>query len=130
MAGYTLTNLKDVEDEAPKFGLSPGLEARFPRDQLESEHLALSYQKLAPSFRMPFGHRQREQEEMYVVVGGSGRAKLGDEVVELRQWDVLRVAKDTMRSFEAGPQGAELIAIGAPKTGIGDAEMTPGWWSD
>jgi mannose-6-phosphate isomerase-like protein (cupin superfamily) len=133
MAGYTVMNLKNLEDSAASFGLSPGLEARFATVPLECEQLGLSYQRLAPNFRLPFGHRHKEQEEVYVLVGGSGRVKLDDEVVELQQWDAVRVASGTMRSFEAGPDGAELIAIGAPRTGVNaatDVDLTPGWWSD
>jgi mannose-6-phosphate isomerase-like protein (cupin superfamily) len=130
MASYTLKNLKEVEDQAPKFGLSPNLEARFATKPLESEKTGLSYQRLAPDFRMPFGHHHGKQEEVYVLVSGSGRIKVDDEIVELRQWDAVRVPKETMRCLEAGPEGAEIIAFGAPHTGPQDAEMAPGWWSD
>ena len=105
MADYTLTNLKDIEDQAPKFGLSPSLEARFARNELELENSGISYQRLAPSFRIPFGHKHASQEELYVILSGSGRVKLDDEIVDVRQWDVVRVPKETMRNFEAGPEG-------------------------
>jgi mannose-6-phosphate isomerase-like protein (cupin superfamily) len=130
MAGYTIQNLKDVEDQALKFGLSPNLEARMARVPLELEHSGISYQRLAPNFRMPFGHTHNVQEEVYVVVRGSMKAKLNDEVVELREWDAVRVPKETMRSYEAGPEGVEMIAIGAPSTGPGDANLEQGWWTD
>jgi mannose-6-phosphate isomerase-like protein (cupin superfamily) len=130
MAGYTIQNLKDVEDQAPNFGLSPNLEARMARVPLELENFGVSYQRIAAGFRVPFGHTHKNQEEVYVVVSGSIRAKLDDEVVELRQWDALRVPKDTMRSFEGGPDGGEIIAIGAPNTGPGDAVMEQEWWTD
>ena len=131
MAGYTKLNLKDeVEDQAPKFGLGGKLEARMARVPLELEHSGVSYQRLSPGFRQPFGHTHKTQEEIFIVISGSVRAKLDDEVVELRPFDALRVHKDTMRGFEGGPEGAELIAIGAPHTGPGDAEMQQGWWDD
>ncbi|HZC29057.1 MAG TPA: cupin domain-containing protein [Gaiellaceae bacterium] len=130
MAGYTIRNLREVEDQAPKFGMSPQMELRMARVPLEMENAGLSYQRLAPNYRLPFGHRHNNQEEVYVVVSGSLRAKVDDEVHELRPWDALRVDKGTMRSFEAGPDGAELIAIGAPNTGPGDAVTEQGWWSD
>jgi mannose-6-phosphate isomerase-like protein (cupin superfamily) len=130
LAGYTTLNLKDVEDQAPNFGLSPDLEARMARVPLELEQFGLSYQRIAPNFRLPFAHKHKNQEEAYVVVSGSMRAKVGDEIVELGQWDVLRVDKDTVRGFEAGPEGAEVIAIGAPNTGPGDAETMNDWWTD
>ena len=130
MAPYTLKNMKEIKDMAQEFGLSPELEARFARDPLECEKLALSYQRLAPNFRTPFGHRHAAQEEVYLCVGGSGRIKVGDEVIELAQWDAIRVAADAMRALEAGPGGAEIIAIGAPSTRPNDAEMVSGWWAE
>ena len=131
MAGYTKVNLKeDVEDQAPNFGLAPDLEARMARVPLELEQSGLSYQRLAPNFRVPFGHRHKTQEEVYLVVSGSVRMKLEDEIVELKQWDAVRVPKETMRGFESGPEGAEIVAVGAPHTGPGDAEVEQDWWSD
>ena len=130
MAGYTILNVKEVEDQAPKFGLSPNLEARFAREPLGSQHSGLGYERLAPNFRVPFGHKHREQEEVYVLVSGSARVKVEDEVLELEQWDALLVPKGTMRCFEAGPDGAEILAFGAPTTGGNDAEIVPGWWAD
>ena len=129
MADYTLVNLKEVEDQAPRFGLAPNIEARMARVALGLQSSGVSYQRIAPGFRIPFGHRHKQQEEVYVVVSGSCRIKLEDEVVDLRPWDAVRVAKDTMRGFEGGPEGAELIAIGAPSTGPGDADVVQDWWS-
>ena len=133
MSGYTVVNLREVEDQAPRFGLGPDLEARFATIPLELEKSGVSYQRLAPNFRMPFGHRQKVQEELYVLGSGSARAKIDDEVVELKAWDAVRVPSERMRAFEAGPEGAEILAFGAPNVGsspAGDAEMTPNWWSD
>ncbi len=127
---YTVINLKEVQDQAPKFGLSPNLEMRMARVPLELEHSGLSYQRIAPNFRVPFGHNHKTQEEIYVVLSGSLRAKIEDEVVELKPWDAVRVHKDAMRSFEGGPEGAEILAIGAPSTGPGDGDIVQGWWSD
>lgn len=131
MAAYTKVNLKDdVEDQAPNFGLAPHIESRMARVPLELEHSGVSYQRLAPNFRLPFGHRHKRQEELYILVSGSARMKLEDELVDLKQWDAVRVPKDTMRCIEAGPEGVEIIAVGAPNTGPGDADMEQGWWSD
>ncbi len=130
MAGYTIVNLKEVEDQAPKFGHSPNLEARFARVPLELENSGISYFRVAPNFRIPFGHRHQRQEEVYVLVGGSGRMKLGDEVVELKAWDAVRVPPETVRGFQAGPEGAEYLAFGAPNTENRDVEPVPGWWTD
>ena len=129
MSGYTHKNLRaDVEDMAPQFGLAPNLEARFARKALGCEHTGISYQRIAPSFRVPFGHKHAEQEEIYVVLSGSGRAKLDDEFVDLKPLDALRVAPATVRAFEAGPDGLELIAFGAPSGEGNDSELQQDWW--
>jgi mannose-6-phosphate isomerase-like protein (cupin superfamily) len=129
--GYTKLSLKDdVEDQAPKFDMSPSLEFRVPGEQLEAERSALSYLRVAPGFRLPFGHTHAQQEEVYVVVDGSAKLKLDDDVVELKPWDAVRIAPDTVRNVEAGPEGVELVLIGAPKTTPNDAEMIQNWWTD
>jgi mannose-6-phosphate isomerase-like protein (cupin superfamily) len=132
VSGHTHVNLKDVEDAAPRFGFSPGLEARFASGALELEQSGMGYERLAPGFRVPFGHRHHQQEELYVVVSGSARLKLDDEVLELRTLDAVRVPAGTMRCFEAGPEGAEILAFGAPRmeSPVEDTEMVPGWWAD
>jgi mannose-6-phosphate isomerase-like protein (cupin superfamily) len=131
MPDYTLKNLKeDVQDSAVEYGLSPALEARFGRDPLELEKSGVSYLRLAPGERVPWGHTHKQQEEVYVVVGGSGRIKLDDEIVDLRRWDAVRIGKETMRDVEAGADGIELILVGAPHAGPGDADMEQGWWAD
>ena len=129
MSEYTQVNLKEVEDQAPKFGLSPDLEFRMGRVPLDMENAGVSYIRMDSNFRIPFGHNHKNQEEVFVVVAGSGRVKLGDDVRELKQWDAVRVHKDTMRGFEADADGLEMIAIGAPNTGPGDANLEQGWWS-
>jgi mannose-6-phosphate isomerase-like protein (cupin superfamily) len=129
VADYTVVNFKsDVEDMAPKFGYSPGLESRFARKNLELEKSGVGYYKLAPDFETPFGHTHGEQEEVYVVVSGSARVKIGDQVVELSQWDAIRVAPGAWRSLAGGPEGAEVLAFGAPNTENQDVEMQQGFW--
>jgi len=131
MADYTHINLKeDVDDQAPNFGLSPHLEARMARVPLGMEHAGLTYQRLEPGYRVPFAHKHKNQEEVYVLVSGSARIKIEDEVRDLKQWDAVRVHHDTVRGFEAGADGAEFIVVGAPNTGPGDAEVIQGWWDD
>jgi quercetin dioxygenase-like cupin family protein len=128
VAGYTLTNLRDVEDSAPKFGLAPALEARFAREALGCEQIGLSLQRLAPNARQPFGHRHHEDEEVYVVVAGSGRVNLDGEVRDVREWDAIRIAPGTARALEAGPDGLEFLAFGLSTGGVADVESLPGWW--
>jgi uncharacterized cupin superfamily protein len=130
MSDYTHLNLReDVDDQAPNFGIEE-IEARMARVPLAMENAGLSYLRLEPGFRVPWGHSHKQQEEVYVLVSGSARIKIDDEIRDMKQWDAVRLHRDTVRSFEAGDDGAEFIAIGAPNTGPGDANMIQDWWSD
>jgi mannose-6-phosphate isomerase-like protein (cupin superfamily) len=129
MADYTLLNLaSDVPDMGERFGYAPDMEARFARQALGLENSGISLFKLAPGFRVPFGHRHSEQEEIYVVLSGSARVKLEDEILDLSPMDAVRIPVSTTRGFEAGPEGAEILAFGAPDTGNQDIEMDQGFW--
>ena len=129
MADYTLLNLKsDVEDSGERFGYAPHMEARFARKPLNLEQSGISYFKLAPGFRVPFGHLHSEQEEVYVLLSGSARVKLDDEILELHPMDAVRIPTGTTRGFEADDEGAEILAFGAPDTDNKDIEMDQGFW--
>lgn len=128
MSDYTITNLREIDDSAGDH--SPNLESRFGRKHLNSEHLGVSFFRYGPNFRSPMGHSHREQEEVYVVVGGSGRVKLDDEIVEVRQWDTIRVAPQTVRAFEGGSDGLEVIAVGSDRPEGGDGIRAADFWID
>jgi uncharacterized cupin superfamily protein len=127
-APFTLKNLAEVDDSAPKFGYAEVQEARFAKDELEAEQTGVSYQRVKPGKRQAFAHRHERAEEVYVVLGGSGQAKLEDQIVELRALDAIRVAPGVTRAFQAGADGLELLAFGPRHDGDGD--VLPGWWSD
>jgi mannose-6-phosphate isomerase-like protein (cupin superfamily) len=125
MPDWTKKNFRDLDDRSPP---DAPMQWRFARNAINSRELGVSRFTYEPGARMPWGHRHREQEEVYVVVAGSGRAKLDDEVVELAVWDVLRVAPAVVRSFEAGPEGLDVICIGGRKPKGGDTERVAGFW--
>ena len=128
MSSFTIVNLKEIDDSAGS--RSPDVELRFARSRLDSSHLGVSYLRYAPGFRSATGHSHREQEEVYLVLNGSGRIKLDEEIVELRQWDLVRVAPQTVRALEGGPAGLELIAIGSDRPEGGDGVRVEDWWTD
>jgi len=131
---FTRRNLKgDLEDLGSNFDGAPGLEFRLATKALELERSGLCYQRVPPGYRFPYGHTHETQEEVYVVLGGGGRMKLDDEIVELGQWDAVRVPPGTWRGYEAGPQGLELLVIGAPNLGENPRDDVTGrrdWWAD
>ena len=130
MSSYTKVNIEDVEDSATMFGLAPSLEARFARRALGGTIVGVSREVLAPGFRVPFGHMHRDQEEVYFVVRGSGRIKIEDEILELSEGDLVRIAPGVWRCTEAGPDGMAIIAVGAPIADENDAVIEQSWWAD
>jgi quercetin dioxygenase-like cupin family protein len=128
MSRFSTVNLLDVEDSVGE--RAPGVEGRFGRKHLDSRDLGVSLFRYAANLRSPMAHSHREQEEAYVVVGGSGRILLDDEVLELHRWDVVRVAPEVVRAFEAGPDGLEIVAIGGPKPEEGDGVRAEAAWPD
>jgi len=129
MSKHTIKNLREVEDSAPKAGMSPDMQARFAASDLGLERSAISLQRLAPNASQPFGHHHKGQEELYVVVDGNGTVKLDDDTFDVGPWDAVRVAPEVMRGFAAGPDGLEFLAFGAPAVvaPMEDVEMEPGW---
>ena len=131
---FTLRNLKaDLKDVGSNFDGAPDLEFRLATEALELERSGPSYQRVPPGDRFPYGHTHKTQEEVYVVVRGSGRMKRDDEIVELKQWDAVRVPPGTWRGYEAGWEGLEIIVFGAPNLGDAprdDVEGERGWWAD
>jgi quercetin dioxygenase-like cupin family protein len=128
MSRFTIKNLMEVEDSVGD--RAPGMEGRFAREHLDSEHLGVSYWRFAPGVRSPVAHSHREQEEAYVVVKGSGRIRIDDEVHPIRRWDVVRVSPAVVRAFEAGEDGLEVIAVGSDRPEGGDAVLAPSAWID
>jgi quercetin dioxygenase-like cupin family protein len=126
MSRFAVVNLLEVEDSVGD--RAPGIEGRFGRKHLDSRDLGISLFRYAPNLRSPMAHSHREQEEAYLVVSGSGKILLDDEVRDLRQWDVIRVAPEVVRAFEAGPDGLDVVAVGGPKPADGDGVMATAAW--
>jgi quercetin dioxygenase-like cupin family protein len=128
MSDYAIVNLKEIEDSAS--GQAAGIEARFARKHLNSEHVGVTYMHYDAGVRSPMAHSHREQEEVYVVTRGAGTVRLDDKVHDVRQWDVVRVSPSTIRAFEAGPEGMEFLAIGSQRPEGGDGIKAPTAWVD
>jgi mannose-6-phosphate isomerase-like protein (cupin superfamily) len=125
LADFTIKNLMEIENATSD---GQDIDARLARAHLGSPELGVSYFRYGPNHRAAIGHRHEEQEEAYVVVGGSGRIKLDDEIVDLRRWDVVRIAPRVVRALEGGPDGLEIIAIGGSRPADGDGVRVEGFW--
>jgi mannose-6-phosphate isomerase-like protein (cupin superfamily) len=128
VSNWKIVNLLDVDDSAA--GRLDGLEVRMSRKHMESRDVGVSLFRYGPDVRNPMSHHHREQEEAYVIVSGSGRVRLDDEIKDVRQWDVIRVAPEALRAFEAGPDGMDVVAVGGPKPEGGDGEISDVPWPD
>jgi mannose-6-phosphate isomerase-like protein (cupin superfamily) len=127
MADYTHKQLTEVKDSAPEFGIEE-IEARFAKDDLDAADTGLSHHRMKPGARQPFGHKHGDAEEIYVVISGSGRIKLDDDIVEIETLDAIRIAPEVVRALEAGPEGIEVLAVGPRRDG--DGELLQNWWTD
>ena len=128
MSSFAKVNLLEVEDSVA--GRVEGLEGHFGRKHLDSRDLGISLFRYGANLRSPMAHSHKQQEEAYVVVAGSGRILLEDEIQELRKWDVVRVAPEVVRAFESGPEGLDIIAVGGPKPEEGDGVRATANWPD
>lgn len=126
--GHTVVNLAEAEDMAAKFGYGATGQARFPTDDLDAVNTGLSLHQLRPGARQAFAHRHHRAEEVYLVLRGAGRIKVGDEIIDLAPMDAVRVGPEQTRAFEAGPDGLDVLAFGPRMRG--DAELVRDWWTD
>jgi mannose-6-phosphate isomerase-like protein (cupin superfamily) len=124
MSDFKKKNLMEIDDSVGR----DEVEGRFSRSLLGSEQFGISHFRYAPGFRAKDGHRHEVQEEAYLVLSGSGRIRLDDEVLELARWDLVRVAPRVVRGFEAGPEGLEVIAVGGTRPEDGDGELVADRW--
>ena len=128
MSRFAKVNLLEIEDSAG--GTGTGVEAHFARGKLDSRDLGVSLFRYPANLRSPMAHSHREQEEAYVVIAGSGQVLLDGEVLELAQWDVVRVAPEVVRAFAAGADGLEILAVGSHRPEGGDGVRAEGIWPD
>lgn len=123
---FTKLSLEELKDAAAEHGFGEKQEARFAMVDLEAEDTGLAHIKVKPNQRQPFAHKHESAEEIYVVIAGSGRVKLDDEIVELKRLDAIRVSPQVTRGFEAGPDGLEFLVFGSHHSG--DAEIISDHW--
>jgi len=126
---YTIKNLREVADQAPGFGFEEHQEARFATDEFDADQTGFAFMRVKPGKRQGFAHRHENAEEVYVILAGSGKLKLDDEVLDVGPLDAIRIAPPVTRQFEAGADGLEFIAFGPRHKGDGEI-ITEGFWVD
>ncbi len=124
----THINLDDVEDAAPSNGLGHRWEARVAREALGTTETGVTHFRLRPGKRSPFAHRHAAAEEIYVILAGTGRIKVDDQISNVRPGDAIRIGPQVVRAFEADNEGLEFIAFGPHRPGDGESVDDP--WVD
>jgi len=92
--------------------------------QLEAERLGARLWRLRPGQASTRHHHQAE-EELYVLLDGRGRVRVGEELLELGPLDALLVEPDTVRQvFNDTDEEALWLVVGAPPEFANTLEMT------
>jgi len=113
-----------------------------PRKQLELQGVALGLINIPPNEGYTFTHKHRKQEEVYIVVAGSGRILINDNIITITKGDIVRVSPDSKRALKADESGIFIICSGAipmgyPKNpnaryliddGVPDYDDIPPWY--
>lgn len=131
MADYTITRLEDVDDV---LGDYPG-EMRMMTSALGAEQVAFTHRRMPQHTggKGSYGHRHKEQEEIYFVASGTLQFKLGDEVVDVGAGTAVRVPPETWRSvWNDEPEDAQLIIVSkvVPGGSRDDAEHIADFWPE
>jgi mannose-6-phosphate isomerase-like protein (cupin superfamily) len=131
MADYTIKHLEDVQDV---LGDYPG-EMRMMTSELEAEQVAFTFRRMPrhTGGKGSYGHRHKEQEEIYFVASGTLQFKLGDDVIDVAAGTAVRVAPETWRSvWNDEPEDAELIIVSkvVPGGSRDDAELLENFWPE
>jgi mannose-6-phosphate isomerase-like protein (cupin superfamily) len=95
-SGHSRINLADIADAAATNGFGDRWEAGAARVDLDAEQTGLTHFRLRPGKRSPFMHRHKRAEEVYVILGGTGRIKLDNEILDVRALDAVRVAPEVL----------------------------------
>lgn len=123
---YTHKKITEAKDSAPDMGFGEHGEMRFAAKDFDAEDTGFTYHRSNPNTHGALGHRHEKAEEVYFVISGSGRAKLGDDIIEIERLDTIRVSPEVWRGFSAGPDGLEILAFGPHHEG--DGELDPEFW--
>jgi len=108
--GYSIVNVADIE------GAGPGGSVRFVRRALGVEAFGINWFELGPG-AVGREHDEAEtgQEEISVVVGGSGHWLVDGEEVQAAVGTFIRFDAGTTRCPVAGPDGMTFVSVGARK---------------
>lgn len=114
-----------------RFGLAADeLELRVLRDRLGCEHIGVSYLRFGPDWPLTTGHRHPAGgEEVYVLIEGSARIKIGEDVVHMEAPAAIRVPSEEFRAIRAaGDAPAVFVVAGYPIEDPDETVLAPDFW--
>ena len=108
--GYTVVHVDEIEASGPTGAV------RFVRRELGCEAFGVNWFELPPN-AAGFEHDETStgQEEVNVIVAGSGVYRVDGEEIPVRVGTFLRFDPETTRQPVAGPEGMTMVGIGAPR---------------
>ena len=131
MADWTIKSLEEIPDV---LGDYPGEMRMSSASGLGTEQVGFTWRRMPPMTggKGSYGHRHKTQEEVYFVASGTLQFKLEDEVIDVGQGHVVRVAPAVARSvWNEGPEDAVLIIVSTksedPRE---DIESVPDFWPE
>jgi quercetin dioxygenase-like cupin family protein len=108
MSGYSVVNVEEIE------GAGPGAAVRFVRRELGVEAFVINWFEIPPGAEGPeHDETGSGQEEVSVVVRGSGSWRVDGEEVPAREGTFIRFDPETRRQAVAGPEGMTFVSVGA-----------------
>jgi quercetin dioxygenase-like cupin family protein len=106
--GYSLVHVEEIE------GSGPGGAVHFVRRELGVEAFGINWFEIPPGMEgREHNETESQQEEVNVIIRGSGVYRVEGEEIPVREGTFLRFDPGTTRVPVAGPEGMTMIAVGA-----------------
>ena len=124
MTNYKTTELGKIEE---LINLENG--KAFLHDALELTSCEISVNTVPKGFKVPFNHKHKQNEEVYIVLKGEGIITVDGEAVKVKEGSAVKIKPEASRTIENTSEGFfEFICVQAKsgsleQFGLGDAEL-------
>jgi uncharacterized cupin superfamily protein len=115
-----------------RFGLPESeFELRILRGVLGCEHVGVSYLRFGPGWRLTVGHRHPGGgEEVYVLVEGSARIKIEEQILHMHAPSAVRVRGDQFRAIRADSDMTAVLVAAGTIDDPSATEFAPNFWRE
>ena len=99
----------------------------FLHDLLDLTSCEISVNSMGAGVKLPFNHKHKQNEEIYIFLKGNGSMTLDNEIIDVKEGDCIKVLPQAVRTMEA-KSDLQYICIQAKTNsleqfGLGDAEL-------